>query len=88
MPDDPRNPGSRFKRGAARRWKVTPRADELRKATRSESERAMLDAIVALMTPARRVNYRTLEERSRAFNAAVLLLVLQVAAWSAVLLAS
>jgi hypothetical protein len=48
----------------------------------------MLDAIVALMTPARRVNYRTLEERSRAFNAAVLLLVLQVAAWSAVLLAS
>lgn len=88
MPDDPRNPGRRFGRGAARRWKVTPRADELGNATSGDSEPAILDAIVALMIPARRLNYRTLEERSRAFNAAVLLLVLQVAAWSAVLLAS
>jgi hypothetical protein len=88
MPDDPRNPGRRFGRGAARRWKVTPRADEVKKATSGDSERAMLDAIVALMTPARRLNYRTLEERSLAFNWAVLLLVLQVVAWSVVLLAS
>jgi hypothetical protein len=88
MPADPRNPGRRFGRGRARRWKVTPSAREVREATSSHSERGILDGIVASLTPARRLNYRTLEERSLAFNAAVLLLVLQVAAWSAALLAS
>src|SRR5262245_30356991 len=86
MPADPRNPGPRFRGGQERRWKVTPSARELEDATALGSEQAMLDAIVVSLTPARRVNYRTLEERSLIFVAAVVLLALQVVTWSVALL--
>jgi hypothetical protein len=87
MPADPRNPGRRVGRSRARRWKVTPSISELKEATAHGSEPAILDAIVVCLAPARRLNYRTLEKRSRALLAAAGLLLLQVCVWSWALLA-
>lgn len=71
-----------------RRWKVTLTFEEVLAATDHGSEPEMLDALVALMRPASTANYDAIAARSRLLNAAAVLLVLQVGAWSASLLAA
>jgi hypothetical protein len=86
MPADPRHPRKRFGEDRPRRWKVSPTIKELDAAVALESEVAILESIVAKLIPARLLNYRTLKERSRALEWAGVLLLMQVLAWSAVLL--
>lgn len=74
---------------STRRWKATLTFAEVEEATRSStSEAGMLDALVARLEPAWAVNYATIARRSRVLNAAAVLLVVQVGAWSAALLAA
>lgn len=70
-----------------RRWKATLTFADVRGATERGSEPVMLDALVALLEPAWKVNYETIATRSALLNWAAALLVVQVLAWSAALLA-
>lgn len=47
---------------------------------------AVLDAMVDALDPARLVNYRTIKARTRIFNAACVLLPVQIAFWVLVIL--
>lgn len=69
-----------------RAWKVTLGSEELKRLPWDEGERAVFDAIVGALEPARRVNHRTIENRTRMFNAACLLLPFQIAFWVLVIL--
>jgi hypothetical protein len=69
-----------------RRWKVTLSAGELERATSGGTEETALQNIIDLLTPARKVNYQTLERRTFAFNVACVALVVQIGFWAIALL--
>ncbi|MFL5909066.1 MAG: hypothetical protein ACJ768_00630 [Gaiellaceae bacterium] len=68
-----------------RLWKITPTIEELERAISLPNESAALDFLSAALTPARRVNYRTLERRSHCLNAACILLTVQLVLWLVIL---
>jgi hypothetical protein len=82
---DPDLPRWRWQR-RHRHWKLNLTARELMQVTARPTESEILDGMVDLLTPARRVNYRTLERRSWMFNSACILLVAQLGIWTSILL--
>lgn len=82
---DPDQPKWRWQKGR-RRWKLGLTANELTRVTTLPTEAEILDGIVDVLTPPRRVNYRTLEFRSRMFNGACILLAAQLVIWTSILL--
>ena len=75
-----------LRRGRRRTWKVTLGRKEMERLPWDVGEAAVLEAMVAALDPARRVNYRTLEVRSRAFTWACVLLPMQILFWVLVIL--
>lgn len=69
-----------------RAWKVTLGRFELGQLPWDSGEVAVLDAMVDALDPARLVNYRTIKARTRIFNAACVLLPVQIAFWVLVIL--
>ncbi len=78
MPEDPDEPPP-----GAREWKVTVGSGRLLRLVREGSDPGELLPELRL---ARRVNYRTLERRSKRFVVACCLLVVQVVLWAATFL--
>ena len=71
-----------------RKWRVTLTPTELRLMADGASEAELLERVVQAFAPWRPVNYSTIAWRTRVFNCACVLLLVQIVLWAALLLSN